>query len=43
MSNKKDFMLRKKSISCQQKQDDSAQKKSFVLKKAINFCENFAS
>ena len=43
MSNKKEFMLRKNSISCQQKEDDSAPKKSFVLKKSINFCENGAS
>ena len=37
------YMLHKNNISCQQKQDDPAQKKHFVLKKVINFYRNSAS
>ena len=42
MSTKKIDAKQKKSISYQQKQEDAAPKKYFVLKKVINFCQNGA-
>ena len=40
--NKINLMMHKKSISCRQKQDNTAQKKYFVLKKIIYFFQNSA-
>ena len=40
--NKNKLMLHKRSISCRKKQDDSAPKKYFVLKKVIFFPERSA-